>query len=334
MTTPVITEDYGATVSADTYISGIRVHIWLAAMYELMIQETLTQIRTRIASNPKQKITIYDLGCGPGHFTILLAERVAAELKSRASMVSIVGIDSSPSFVHFARKESLYMHPDAHLLICFVQSDVLDIQLEPADIVLVSGFIHHFPPSQQPVVIAKISSLLVDNGVFIHGDEHPAPDGWFEKKFPGEGYRLSTCTLYFQVIAAAHRTKSKELTEAETENFLTEVYRGQASAVPNVERQQLLSLVEECALRFMDDLFLVGLEKACRTHALPLFKKIEAAAVPGDTVHRFYDRGDYKVPLLQHVKMVQAAGLDLAAVYDTGNNPQLGSAPVTVFFKK
>lgn len=326
--------DYGSTTTAEDYVAGIRTHIWLAQMYELMIRTAIVEIRNRLQQNPNGEIVVYDLGCGPGHFTMALAQRIANEFKDKALRVSIKGIDTSPSFLAYAFNKSFDYAFDTQRLVTFHEGDLLQLDIQPVHIVTVSGLIHHFPYAEQKQVVAKIATLLREGGLFIHGDEHLAPDAWFEKKFPGHGHRLALCALYFQVIAAALRSNSHNLKEAEIENFLTEAYRDDPEGVPCVERGKLLFIVDEAARRFMHILIPNGLKSACREAGLPLFSEIEQAKLkwPGDP--DIHNRGDYKTPHRTHFEMVEAAGFHLRSVHGTGDHLSLGGAPVSVFKKK
>ncbi len=327
--------DYGSTTSAEDYVAGIKAHIWLAQMYELMMRTAILEIRSRLQKYPGEEIVIYDLGCGPGHFTMALAQRIAAEFRDKAFLrVSIKGIDKSPSFLAYAFNKSFDYHFDTQRLVTFHEEDVMQLDWQPVHIVTVSGVIHHFPYAEQRQVVAKIATLLREDGLFIHGDEHLAPDTWFEEKFPGHGHRLALCSLYFQVIAAALRSNSYDLKDMEIENFLTEVYRDDPEGVPRVERGKLMLLVEEAARLFMCVLVPDGLESACREFVLPLFEEIERAKMerPGDP--DLHNRGDYKTSYRTHYEMVEAEGFRLLSTYDTGDHMMLGSAPVSVFRKR
>lgn len=332
MARQAIAKDYASTVESGVYVSGIMVHVWLAAMYEIMKQRTVEEIRQRLEQNPGAEVIVYDLGCGPGHFTNALAQAVEAELKDAAIRVSITGIDKSSGFLEYAHQKSFDLHHRAQRRLFYLNEDVLDVRLPCADIITASGFIHHFAPDERGQVLDKMHSLLVKGGVLIEGDEHPAPYEWFEERHPTLGRKLSISFLYLQVIAAAHNAQHFELRDAEIENFFAEVYRDDPAAPLHIKREQLILLVTLFAGDFMRVLVDQGRSAAC-LHVLHMFDRIRNNSGNPNVQLDLADRGDFKEPLPVFEALLREHGFEWVKTYDTGTNDLIGSAPVSIFIK-
>lgn len=112
---------------------------------------------------------VLDAGCGPG--------RVGAELAARGHVV--VGVDADPELIAAARTD----HPGPTWLVAdLAELDLAGIgEQEPFDAAVVAGNVMPFlAPGTEPVVLARIASVLRDDGLLVVGfgldRGYPLPD--------------------------------------------------------------------------------------------------------------------------------------------------------------
>ena len=112
------------------------------------------ELLTRVGA--EAPTTVVDLGSGPGTFTALLAQRWPH--------AHVIGVDSSPTMVEFATKES----PNVD----YVQADIHRWEpSEPID-VLISNATLHWVPEHLTKLIPRLARSVV-------------PGGWFAFQVPG-----------------------------------------------------------------------------------------------------------------------------------------------------
>ena len=112
------------------------------------------ELLTRVGA--EAPTTVVDLGSGPGTFTALLAQRWPH--------AHVIGVDSSPTMVDFAAKES----PGVD----FVLADIHRWEpSEPID-VLISNATLHWVPEHLKTLIPRLARAIV-------------PGGWFAFQVPG-----------------------------------------------------------------------------------------------------------------------------------------------------
>jgi SAM-dependent methyltransferase len=323
--------DYSSTVSNEAYISGIKVHVWLAAMYELMIQRVVREVK-KIATSNTFALTVLDVGCGPGHFTLDLAHAIS-KIKLGKVIVRVVGVDRDKDFIDFAtsklRRESLSN-------CSFLLSDLTSkVKIPPAHIITTSGFFHHFTEDEKPLVMKQVASLLISGGILIDGDEHPAPEKVYAKACVGKNVtarQSALCALYFQVIDGAQRIHHADLLRTEIENLFAELYRDYPHK-PSVNTAWLIEMVTTVARDCMYDVIQFGIQSIPNyTHLL--LEQIDKKSKQEPREEHPNDRGDYKDTLTEHMRKLETAGLVIEKIYDTGNYELLGSAPVLVCRKK
>ena len=335
-----LAQDYGTTVDPATYISGLQNHIWLGAMYARMIQRVRAEIeRPYRQGHANESLQILDIGCGPGHFTTSLAQSIRELLyeHNRTLHVDIVGLDSSPAFIDFAnrrRKIPNAVPPNVR----FFNMDVRTFNTSAplTHIITTSGFFHHFRPEEKPEIMRAVVDRLKPGGILIDGDEYiPNPED-FEMRADcrGFGRYIALCSLYFQVITAAHSIGDPDLAKAETENFLAEAFRDDPEvAIPHLPEVELIEKIKEGARSFVWEWRHFGREKAAlvalRLRDSFVVRRREGVLRPTTYV----DRGDFKTTHREFVSAMTAMGLEHEATYDPGNCEALGSAPVTVFRK-
>ncbi len=121
------------------------------------------------ARNPER---VVDLGCGPGHLAVALAERWPT--------ATVVGLDSSTAMI--AKAETTQAHPR----VSFGQLDVRDWRpAEPVD-VLVSNAMLQWVPGHRELLGRFVDALR--------------PDGWFAMGVPGN-FGAPSHTLLRQLAA-------------------------------------------------------------------------------------------------------------------------------------
>lgn len=113
---------------------------------------------------------VYDIGCSTGQMLGKLArhQRHKQDLK-------LVGIDNVRDMVEKAREQNA-----ADGRIGFTHANVLDIQLEPADLIVSNYTIQFLPPRVRQELIDKIYRALNWGGAFFMFEKVRAPDGRFQ----------------------------------------------------------------------------------------------------------------------------------------------------------
>jgi tRNA (cmo5U34)-methyltransferase len=112
----------------------------------------------------------YDIGCSTGQMLLKLAERHA-----RKEELKLIGIDNVPDMIASAIKNSSH---DPRL--SFMHANVLDIDLEPCDLVIANYTIQFLPPRVRQTLIDKIYQALNWGGAFFMFEKVRAPDGRFQ----------------------------------------------------------------------------------------------------------------------------------------------------------
>lgn len=116
---------------------------------------------------------VYDVGSSTGSLTKQIAQRV----HPRAPNVKVVGIDPEMEMVRFARDHS------AHEAVTYLAEDVLNVELEPSDLVvlcLTAQFLH---PDDRATLLKKIWSALKWSGALIMFEKTRASDARFQDIF-------------------------------------------------------------------------------------------------------------------------------------------------------
>ena len=120
---------------------------WSAAAYRRFEAERTrpaADLLARVPRRPRQRV--FDLGCGPGNSTQLLAERCPE--------AAITGLDTSPDMLTAARQRL----PRA----TFLQGDLASWRGGPADLLFANAVLHWVP--QHIAVMAKLAGQLAAGG--------------------------------------------------------------------------------------------------------------------------------------------------------------------------
>lgn len=111
----------------------------------------------------------YDLGCSTGTLTMNLAERNADR------DVRVIGIDPVSSMVERARSRTGDL-----VNLEYIEADVLDVDLEPADLI-VSYYTQQFvKPKHRQTLVNKVYEALNWGGAFLLFEKVRAPDARFQ----------------------------------------------------------------------------------------------------------------------------------------------------------
>lgn len=120
-----------------------------------LIREVLRQ-----AKSTPQGGTVIDLMCGTGY--------LLSKLREKRPDLSLTGVDLELEYVDYAART----HPG----IRFVEADARTWQeTEKADLVLVTGGLHHLPYEDQEPFVRHLSSLVKEEGRVIVADPYIEP---------------------------------------------------------------------------------------------------------------------------------------------------------------
>lgn len=136
--------DFNASYSNPQKIKDIvrRLSYWYS---KKPIEGRLTALLDLIGNNIKN-VKILEVGCGPGFYSIRLAEKGA----------KITGIDYSKGMVDIAK----YNAQQAGVEVNFKMADFLKVELGTTfDYVFATGVIEYIEPSQQPAFLQKMTDL-------------------------------------------------------------------------------------------------------------------------------------------------------------------------------
>lgn len=123
--------------------------------YRLLLE--LTPIVVRRAVQPDTRI--YDLGCSLGAATL------AARRAIQAPGVHITAVDNAPEMVKRCREE--IAADNSKVPVDVVESDIRDVTIENASLVLVYFTLQFLPPDARDELVATIRRGMVDGGVLL-----------------------------------------------------------------------------------------------------------------------------------------------------------------------
>jgi tRNA (cmo5U34)-methyltransferase len=118
----------------------------------------------------KPDSTVYDIGCSTGQMLLRLAQQ-----HPKKEELNLIGIDTVQDMVEKAA--SLAKHDPR---ISFVHANVLDIELQPCDMVIANYTVQFLPPRVRQALIEKIYRALNWGGAFFMFEKVRAPDGRFQ----------------------------------------------------------------------------------------------------------------------------------------------------------
>ncbi|KLR57045.1 methyltransferase [Diaphorobacter sp. J5-51] len=113
---------------------------------------------------------IYDIGCSTGQMLLKLAEQ-----HPQKDALKLIGIDTVPDMIGKAINNAAH---DSR--ISFINANVLDIELQPCDMVIANYTIQFMPPRIRQALVEKIYQTLNWGGAFFMFEKVRAPDGRFQ----------------------------------------------------------------------------------------------------------------------------------------------------------
>jgi ubiquinone/menaquinone biosynthesis C-methylase UbiE len=137
---------------------------WIARAYDQGVQAAFRDVFPALVEDLLEEITGVrrglDVGCGPGQFTILVAERVPG--------AELWGIDLAPTMIELARRHAAASSAAARLH--FEVADVAHLPFPDGqfDAVLSSGSIKHWP--DQLAALREIHRVLAPGGRAFIGE--------------------------------------------------------------------------------------------------------------------------------------------------------------------
>jgi ubiquinone/menaquinone biosynthesis C-methylase UbiE len=137
---------------------------WIARAYDQGVQAAFRDVFSALAEDLFTEIAGIrrglDVGCGPGQFTILIAERLPG--------AEIWGIDLAPTMIELARRHAAVSSAAARLH--FEVADVAQLPFPDGqfDAVLSSGSIKHWP--DQLAALREIHRVLAPGGRAFIGE--------------------------------------------------------------------------------------------------------------------------------------------------------------------
>ncbi|MCG2591638.1 methyltransferase domain-containing protein [Ramlibacter sp. XY19] len=118
----------------------------------------------------KADSVVYDIGCSTGQMLARLAARHPQKQELR-----LIGVDTVADMVGMARRLE---KKDARL--SFIHGNALDVEFEPADVIIANYTIQFLPPRVRQDMINRIYAALNWGGAFFMFEKVRAPDGRFQ----------------------------------------------------------------------------------------------------------------------------------------------------------
>jgi len=178
---PELYEKGSSFMWTDEHISKQLLNIHLNPNVDLgsRKKETIEKTANWILSTQKgkEKINILDLGCGPGLYTEIFAEKGH----------SVTGIDISKNSIEFAKESAR----DKGLNISYLNASYLDANLDPEQydlVVLIFTDLGVLTPDEREILLGKIYQTLKKGGTFIFDVLN---DKEIEKKVPPKSWESS-----------------------------------------------------------------------------------------------------------------------------------------------
>lgn len=157
---PTIYEKGNSFMWTDEYISKQLLDIHLNVNNDLASRKKSTIVKTSNwileTQNEKGKLNILDLGCGPGLYTEIFAEKGH----------NVTGVDISKNSIDYARRSA----KDKRLNINYINANYLEINIEPNKydlIVLIYTDLGVLIPNERENLLKMIYRALKKGGTFI-----------------------------------------------------------------------------------------------------------------------------------------------------------------------
>ncbi len=148
-----------ALMWADAYISQQLLQVHLDPEVDLASRKKATIERTAnwiLSQNENQNLNILDLGCGPGLYTQLFAQKGH----------KVTGIDISENSIGYAKKQAEAKHLDIN----YINANYLNLELEENQfdlVVMIYTDLGVLLPAERDKLIGLIYRVLKKGGTFI-----------------------------------------------------------------------------------------------------------------------------------------------------------------------
>lgn len=156
---PELYEKGNSVMWTDPHISKQLLHVHLNSELDLGSRKTKTIIGTVdwvLESTSKEQLSILDLGCGPGLYSEMLANKGH----------KVTGVDFSDNSISYARKEAAKKQLD----ITYLKENYLNIELKENSFDLVILIFTDFGPllpKEREQLLRVIKKVLKPGGIFI-----------------------------------------------------------------------------------------------------------------------------------------------------------------------
>ena len=165
------------------------------------------QFKLRDAMRPPARIleevgvrpgmTVLDLGCGPGSFSV-----AAARLVGPAG--TVYALDTNPIAIRSVRRAA--ERKRLHNIAAILGGDLLVIPPRSCDVALLHDVLHALPDSLR--TMAGIQRILRDDGVLVVGDHHMTDDRIVSEVTSGGLFTFSRRLAGFQDISCFEPVKA------------------------------------------------------------------------------------------------------------------------------
>jgi tRNA (cmo5U34)-methyltransferase len=112
----------------------------------------------------------YDLGCSTGALTRKLADH------NQGKGIRVIGVDAESGMID----QALTLNENASHAIQFIHQDILDIELEPCDLVVAYYTVQFIKPKNRQLLIDRIYQSLNWGGALLMFEKVRGPDARFQ----------------------------------------------------------------------------------------------------------------------------------------------------------
>ncbi len=140
---------------------------------------------------------IYDLGCSTGTTMVNLCRRI------ETPGLKIIGVDSSEPVIEKAKnKISLLSLEERTELVC---SDIMDVDLSNASVVIMNYTLQFIPPEKRPLLIKKIFDALTPGGILLLSEKVLENNPGVSDEFIGKYHDFKRSMGYSELEIAKKR---------------------------------------------------------------------------------------------------------------------------------
>lgn len=141
----------------------------------------------------------YEIGCSTGTLTTMLAEHNANKSGAR-----FIGVDIEPDMVALAKKRA-----NGNRSVSFVVDDALQMEMQPADLIVAYYTVQFVRPSERQRFIDKLYASLQWGGALIMFEKVRGPDARFQDMLVRlyDDYKLSQGYTPAEIVGKARSLK-------------------------------------------------------------------------------------------------------------------------------